>query len=98
MSDPVWGIPKWLAKQGVKLSDPKPAKPNPKRRPKMEPKPIVRPPRRVIQLGGRYYPQWNEGSHWSLFCWPGTDDPVWFEQNGAAVHFAQNGEQETWSE
>ena len=98
MSATVWGLPKWLEKQGVKLSDPKPAKPNPKRRPKMEKRPKSRPARRVVDTGGRYYPQWDKGSHWELFYWPGTDDPVWFDDNFSAIAFAKNDGEVTWSE
>lgn len=94
---PVWGIPKWLEKQGVRLSDPKPEKPNPKRRPKMEPKPTTRPARRIIQTGQRFYPQWDKGSHWALFEWPGTCDPVWFGSMPEAEQYLQ-GEKVVWSE
>jgi len=95
---PVWGLPKWMERQGVTLTAPAPATPTKKFIPMKKPEAPTPFKKRIVLLGGRYYPQYNKGSHWELFFWPGTCDPVWFEQNGEAIHFAQNNELVTWSE
>lgn len=96
MSAPVWGLPKWMERQGVTLTSPKPATPTRKFIPMKKPEAPTPFKKRIVLLGGRYYPEYNKG-YWTRFLWPGTEDPVWFSSMADAEAYCQ-GEKVVWSE